>query len=1012
MKTLTLPLILLAFLSGNPVFAQGFSPQEAASKMTVPEGFTVNLYASEPQVRQPVAIEFDDRGRLWVTQYLQYPNPSGLERVSVDRWSRTVYDRIPEPPPHGPKGADKITILEDTDRDGVFDSAKDFVEGLNLASGLAFGHGGVFVLQVPYLLFYPDHDRDDVPDSDPKVCLTGFGMQDAHSVANSLTWGPDGWLYGLQGSTVSANIRGIEFQQGVWRYHPLTEEFELFCEGGGNMWGLDFTPEGHLIACTNVGPALGLHAAQGAYYWKSFSKHGDLHNPYAYGFFDHMVEPSYKGGHVNVGGMFYYGGSFPPEYRGKFITANLLSHDVYEHVISPLGSTFQADHAGELLFSNDTWFAPTDLTIGPDGAVYVTDWHDERTAHPDPDAEWDRSNGRIVRIAAKGTEIPAPFDLSKKTSDELVDLLGHENNWFARRARALLAERQDSSVFEKLKSRALDPKTEPQLAFETFWALHNSGGFNAEVAERGLSHPLAPIRYWTVRYLGNPNKVSPAMGEALVILAKDEPSPTVRAQLASTAKRIQSEYAIPAIEGLLTHSEDVSDLHIPLLLWWTVEAHSISSRQDILDRFANAEGWANPLLAGTILPRLVRRYAAEATPEGDAACGVLLDAAPNDNIRSNLIGELDKGLADRHKTLSNAGSGGLFASVSEADSGTGGTHAPPALSEGLEKRVVDHWQRHPEEMAVLSIVARLGVEQAMVQVREGVSDSTLPAERRIEQVRILGQLSDPVDEVLLAGIVSGTTHEDLAIAAIEALRALEKPETLATLLESYSQLPDRVRSRLRDVLFARPSSAMEFLRRVEAGAIAPEDVPVEQLRVIALHQDKELDQLVKDHWGSVSRGTPEEKLAEMRRHNNDLNWGKGDPVAGHKVFTEVCASCHRMNGEGQEIGPDLTHSNRTDREFLLVSMVDPSFVIRKEFLQHIIETFDGGLYTGIIVDRSAEGIVLVGQNNERTTLAEEDIFEMRESQVSLMPEGVLQPLDSDQVRDLFAFLQETSVEKE
>jgi hypothetical protein len=162
--------------------------------MSAAEGFTVRLVAIEPLVRKPVAIDFDDRGRLWVIQYLQYPNPAGLKRVGVDRYSRTVYDRVPEPPPRGPKGADRITILESPDEQGRFTKARDFVAGLNLATGLAFGHGGVFVLQAPYLLFYPDHDGDDVPDGPPEVLLAGFGMEDASSVANSLTWGPDGWL--------------------------------------------------------------------------------------------------------------------------------------------------------------------------------------------------------------------------------------------------------------------------------------------------------------------------------------------------------------------------------------------------------------------------------------------------------------------------------------------------------------------------------------------------------------------------------------------------------------------------------------------------------------------------------------------------------------------------------------------------------------------------------------------------------------------------------------------------
>ena len=235
----------ISLLSGNiSILAQGYKPSEAVQKMTVSEGFNVSLVASEPMIAQPVCIEFDERGRLWVIQYLQYPNPAGLNRAKVDQFSRTTYDKVPEPPPRGPKGTDRITILSGFDKSGRAQKSKDFIGGLNLASGLAFGHGGVFVLQVPYLLFYPDKNRDDIPDSDPEVLLTGFGMEDAHSVANSLTWGPDGWLYGCQGSTVTANIRGIEFQQGVWRYHPISKRFELFCEGGGNSWGLDFDEDG------------------------------------------------------------------------------------------------------------------------------------------------------------------------------------------------------------------------------------------------------------------------------------------------------------------------------------------------------------------------------------------------------------------------------------------------------------------------------------------------------------------------------------------------------------------------------------------------------------------------------------------------------------------------------------------------------------------------------------------------------------------------------------------------
>src|SRR5229473_3915606 len=346
-------------------FASGLGPQESLKLMEVADGFEVSLVASEPEIRQPISVTFDERGRMWVIQYLQYPTPAGLKPISIDNYLRTKYDRVPEPPPRGPKGADRITICE-LDPDGRRAiKYKDFVNGLNLCSGLALGYGGAFVLQPPYLLFYPDKDRNDVPDGDPEVLLTGFGMEDAHAVANSLTWGPDGWLYGAQGSTVTAHIRGLEFQQGIWRYHPLTKEFELFAEGGGNTWGLDFDAHGNAIAGTNFGNVVCLHQVQGAYYVKGFAKHGELQNPYAFGYFDHVPYKGFKGGHVTCGGIIYRGGAFPKEFDNAYIGANPLANAIYWHTMEPNGSTFTAHFSGDLLIGSDTWFRPIDLQVGP-----------------------------------------------------------------------------------------------------------------------------------------------------------------------------------------------------------------------------------------------------------------------------------------------------------------------------------------------------------------------------------------------------------------------------------------------------------------------------------------------------------------------------------------------------------------------------------------------------------------------------------------------------------------------
>ncbi|MEX0586806.1 MAG: PVC-type heme-binding CxxCH protein, partial [Pirellulales bacterium] len=580
--------------------AQGFAPDVASQRMNLAAGLEATLVAAEPLVRQPVAIEFDDRGRLWVIQYLQYPNPAGLKRVQVDRYSRTVYDRKPEPPPRGPAGADRITILEDLDGDGRADRAKDFVGGLNLASGLAFGHGGVFVLQAPYLLFYPDRNRDDVPDGDPDVLLTGFGLEDAHSVANSLTWGPDGWLYGCQGSTVTAKIRGVEFQQGVWRYHPITHRFELFCEGGGNSWGLDFDRHGRLLYSTNVGGYCLLHGVQGGYYWKQFGKHGALHNPYAYGFFEHVPHANFTGGHVTVGGIVYRCGLLDRWFRDRYVAADLLGHAVYWHELSPAGSSLRSRHGGTVLAANDTWFAPSDVTAGPDGAIYVADWHDRRMAHPDPDADWDRTNGRIYRIAPAGHKPTRPPDLSKLGRDELLALLFHNNAWLANKARQALADRRDPEVIFSLRRVVRDGGTD-QRALEALWALYASGGLDESTAVEYLRHAQPGVREWTVRLLGDEERLSPAVFHALRELAAREQDVSVRSQLASTARRLPPEACLSIVEALLARDQDAGDPHIPLLLWWAVERHAVTAREETLKYFGAVKAWSRPIARQTVL---------------------------------------------------------------------------------------------------------------------------------------------------------------------------------------------------------------------------------------------------------------------------------------------------------------------------------------------------------------------------------------------------------------------------
>jgi putative membrane-bound dehydrogenase-like protein len=1006
MRNVVMSAALVCGLFPGLASAQGFSPEEALKRMQVPDGFRVKLVAAEPAIRQPVTISFDDRGRLWVVQYLQYPTPAGLKPVQVDQYLRTVYDRIPEPPPKGPKGADRITILEDPDADGHYRKAKDFVTGLNLASGMALGHGGVYVAQPPYLLFYPDRDGDDVPDSDPEVLLTGFGMEDAHAFANSLQWGPDGWLYGAHGSTVTAKIRGIEFQQGIWRYHPRTHAFELFAEGGGNTWGLDFDRHGNVIAGTNWGGAAMLHQVQGGYYVKGFGKHGPLHNPHTYGYFEHVPYQNFKGGHVTCGGVLYRGGAFPEKFNDQYIAGNLLANALYWHLLEPKGSSFTAHHGGDFLIANDTWFRPIDCLVGPDGALYVADWYDKRANHVDPVDNWDRSNGRVYKVEAINPPSPPtllPPDergeknaalspggrgvggegvpLSKLSSDQLVDLLNHRNAWYAGEARRLLAERRDPSVLPRL--RRLIDDNQGQLALEALWALYVSDGFDDTVAEKLFDHANEDVRTWTVRLLGDAKKVSPAIRARLVALARTEPSPVVRSQLACSCKRLPAKEALPIVRELLRRKEDVSDPYIPLLLWWAIEDKAVSDREQVLALLDTPAAWQEPLVSRFILERIGRRYLAEGGDADLVACARLLAAAPGPQETDLLVQGMEKALEGRRLEK-----------------------VPGALEKPLAKL----WAKQSSNPALLRLALRLGSPAAYERALQVAADTKAPERERASLIEILGQAGKPDIVPLLLQVLGESGKSALQGAALTALQPFPDRQVGDAVLALYPRLSGDLRSRAQTLLLNRPVSALELLQAVDAGRVNPKEIPLDSVRRVLAYHNVELTHLAEKHWGKIGPATPGEKISRIRSVLHILNGAGGtppppDPVNGKALFVKHCAVCHTLFGEGNKIGPELTGADRKNREYLVTQIVDPSAVIRQEYVAFVVNTKDGRSLTGLIVEATPQAITLVDAKNEKTVLAREKIEEMAPSPVSLMPEKLLDPLQDQEIRDLFSYLQ-------
>ena len=960
------------------------SGAEALKRFELRPGFAVDFVAGEPEIRQPLNINFDERGRMWVTQYIQYPFPKNLKVVAYDQYIRAKFDKVPQPPPRHDRGDDVITILEDVDGDGSYKKIKTFVDGLSIATSALPGRGGVWVTNPPYLLFYPDRDNDDVPDGDPVVHLSGFGLEDTHAVASSLQWGPDGWIYGAHGSTCTAKIK-VEvganksdqttdfLGQAIWRYHPEKHIFEIFAEGGGNTFGVAFDDKGRVYSGTNWGGLRGVCFEQGAYYVKGWGKHGALTNPYAFGFFNHMPH-SGNGDRLTHTFVIYGGGLLGAEWDGKIIGPNSLQSRIHVTRLEPIGSSYKTIEEPPLLSSGDGWFRPVDLKVGPDGALYVADMYEARINHVDPRDNWHRATGRLYRIRLD-TFVPGfkPFNVSAMSNADLLALLSHRNRFFRETARRVLGDRKDRSVVPSLRGMLRDGTG--QLALEALWGLHVVGGFDEASAAIALAHADPYVRMWAIRLLADEKAALPEpLYQRLCRIAEDESEPQVRSQLASSAKRLPGEQAVPIIARMIRRAADADDPHIPLLTWWALESKAVSHRDLVLEAFGSADVWRSPVARNTLMQRLARRYAAQPTAENQQSLLTLLEAAPGEAERKVLL-----------------------AGVVEAFKGRPVQKLLPRLAGALF------------ESGNLELALRGGDEKAHEEVLRLI-EGTEPAleAQRLAYIEALGQVGRPSAAPVLLRLVAGSASIRIRSAALSALTRFEKAEIAEAIVSLYPRLTEpALRSAAISALLSRQSWTEMLLRRIQAGSISRKDLSTDQIDRIRLFEDKAVAALAEEVLGKPASPTSEEKQREIEALQTVLArpaTAAPDLIAGKNIFARSCGTCHTLFKEGGSVGPDLTGYDRQNLEFWLLNTVDPNAAIREEFVTFRVKTTSKQSFVGLITDRTAGQITLVDSAQQKHIIAQNEIADQRALTISIMPEGLLTGMPEKDLRDLFAYL--------
>jgi len=964
----------LAFsaLAGEaPAPAGNLSPQNAAKAMTVPRGFNVTLFAGEPDVVQPVAFTFDDRGRLWVCEILSYP-----------AWK--------------PEGGDRISIYDDTDGDGKFDTKKVFWDKGNYLTGIEIGFGGVWVCSAPNFYFIPDKNGDDVPDGEPVALLDGWSTKGIHNVINSLTWGPDGWLYGCNGITAPSKVgkpgtpeaQRIAINCGVWRYHPTRHEFEIVAHGTTNPFGLDFNENGDLFATNCVIGHL-WHIFPGANYQRMF---GNPVNPHHYGFIDQCADHLHwaggewtssrggkgkhsdaGGGHSHVGCMVYLGDNWPDQYHGSVFTVNLHGNRINNDILEPKGSGYNAKHGADFLMANDSWFRGVAIKYGPDGGVYVTDWHDTGECHNYKVV--DRSNGRIFKITHGQTK-PQKIDLAKLSDDELVALHTHKNDWFPRHARRLLQERASAGTLKPQTAVALSEllakAASAPVKLRALHTLYVSGNLDASklVARLGQTDVPESTLAWTVRLLFEEKSLTTDALAALLKRAQETKSQPVRLALASGLQRLSLDKRGDMLAALLQHTNDAGDQNLPLMYWYALEPMVAVNAKRALDLAAQSK---NTLL----IQYTARRMGAEGLP---AMVDLLQQSADNDVQRAVL-----RGMSDMLKGRNDIAVPPAWSAYS-VKSAAGGDVEIRGLSQSISAAFGDAG-------SIDALKAILANTKAPLKDRREALDALLDA----KAPKLV-----PVVQQLLG-------DADLRGRALSALGLFDDAHTPKLILAIYPKLDINEKRDALSTLSARLEYAKVLLDALQKKTIPSSDLNaflVRQLESLTFH---DMNEWIKTHWGQ-SRPTADDKLkeiAEYKGHIAAAKPGEADAARGRAVFKRTCAQCHKLFDDGGNVGPDLTGSGRADVDYLLQNMVDPNAITPKDYQVWLIKTINGQVISALLKSQDAQTVKIQTQT-ETMVLPRSQLKSMKQTDLSMMPEGLLTGMSKRDLLDLIGYMRNPS----
>ena len=978
------------------------TPEEERQGFKLPEGFDIQLFASEPDIGKPLNIAFDAQGRLLVTQSHEYPFPA-------------------EPG----EGADKLSVLEDTDGDGKADRFIHYEDTLNIPIGVLPLTDATIAYSIPNLYRFTDTDGDEKADRS-QALLGEFGHRDTHGMVNNLTRGYDGWVYTCHGFTNTSSIAGTDGDSitmtsgNTFRFRPDGSRVEQTTFGQVNPFGLAYDEWGYLYS-TDCHTSPIYQLIRGADYPHFGKKETGIG-------FAPDTKPHGEESTALSGLVYYAATQFPEAYQKNFYIGDVVTCRIHRNSFGFEGSTPVAKAEEDLVKSEDPWFRPVDIKLGPDGALYVADFYNSIIGHyevPLDHPKRDKVRGRIWRITYQGDDKhnPSP-NLTTAATQELLATLNHDNLFVRMTAADELADRVGTAAVQPLTELLQQPETGARPYTLALWVLYRLNALNETMLRQAAAHPDPMVRTHTLRVLREMNDPNQTYYPLIIEALNDENLHVQRAAVEAIANYPSQE----TVERLLAQEEKIPDYDTHYQYTVRLELRDLLRDEAMMQQIAKSS-WNKPksgaladVMTGVdneAAGRFLYTYLQTADTPNEQLASQLQQAVrfvPTHQVKE-VVG-LAHQIADQHPDQEFA----VFQAV-QAGLVQRGTEEPPEMK---------RWGAQLAENLFAQYVPT--PESSQADTAQMVPET---AEKLTLAVSLAGtyQLA-PLAPAMKACLQKPSADPNVKIAAAKALLQIAPEKNAALvrqLLEDNTQPTPLKRNLIAMLGEMSPSATMNVL--AEAKDLAPELQREAAMALAATAESREvLFQKVRD-GDMMARALVDPKVKErlllnissdqlktfetlttnvpaVNEERNELivtrlaNFTEADSLAqpGVMVFNQNCKTCHRVSNEGGMIGPQLTGIGNWGAEALTTKILDPNRNISEAFRTYTIKTKDGQVMTGLYRREEGEALVFANMSGEEFSVPKSSIAEQKASQYTLMPDHFGETLTQDDFNALLSYL--------